>query len=343
MPYADSEYALNNRVRNSRNIWVVPKGYSAFDMLLKELLRHNSFKSNSRDEVRRKCQIDPEGFFRAAEPYFPRELVENLLQFCLAGDWVQVESLVTDLRRSVWSNAKHHPISCIEFLWKNLEQVLSPKLSSHVVLVGPDGSGKTSVANHVATHLYHFPFKRCNIYEHRFGVIPTLSELKRKIWRSLNINYNKIPIPTPGTPRSGMNPEHSFIMGSLYVIYYSLDYWFGRIVLARLRSQGALVIFARYYYDYIYQKGYRNVPRFLISTMRLFVPTPDLLIYLNRSAQEIYDAKPELDKVEIEYQQALILEQVVNIKNAYIVDASQGLEKTVEIVARIIIDDWGKR
>ena len=105
----------------------------------------------------------------------------------------------------------------------------------------------------------------------------------------------------------------------------------------RIGAQSGLVVFARYFHDYRYQKGYRNVPKWFLDLLEVLVPSPDLIIYLNRDAKEIYAAKPELDLSEIQLQQRVIQDFLATRRNGLVIDASQGVDATVARVEESII------
>ena len=93
-----------------------------------------------------------------------------------------------------------------------------------------------------------------------------------------------------------------------------------------------------------YQKGYRCAPHWFLRLTECVVPAPDLILYLHRSAEDIYAAKPELDLDEIKRQQILIRSLVTSRSNAVVVDASGGIEAAVDrlgdLITRKILRDF---
>ena len=83
------------------------------------------------------------------------------------------------------------------------------------------------------------------------------------------------------------------------MVYYSFDYILGNLLSKFRRGKSKLIIFDRYFYDFIIQK--RNLTprcwsyRFLL----FFVPKPDLIIYLRSPDEVIYARKQELTPDEI--------------------------------------------
>ena len=334
---ADGEYGLKARKRNVSGVNVVPAGFGAAVALLKELTRHPTFKENSREEVATGAREDAESFRRGVLKVLGEELTENLLSACQGDNWQVVEALVPEIRQAVKDGQNWWSSEAFEFFSTNVSQHLKPPMSGLVVLLGPDGSGKSTIADRVAEELYKQPFKICRRYEYNFRILPELKQFKRKIAGLLGREVKEAAVIDPGTKGSGMNEDHSALKGMGYVTYYALDYILGRLPLFKLRGQGALLMFARYFHDYYYQLGYGKVPRWYLRILEALVPRPDLILYLDRDADEIYRGKPELDVDEIKRQQKVIQEVVAERPYAHVIDASKGVEETVKKVRERVI------
>ena len=344
-PIANSAYGLRTRKRNAAGVNVVPAGFGAAVALLKELTRHPSFKENSREEVATGAREDAESFRRAVLNVLGEELTENLLAACQGDNWDVVEALVPDIRQAVRGGQTWRSPDAAEFFFSNVSQHLHPPMSGLVVLLGPDGSGKSTIGDLVAQQLYKQPYKICRRYEYNFRIVPELKQFKRIIAKLLGRKVQEAEVVDPGTKGSGMNADHNALKGMMYVTYYALDYIFGRLPLFKLRGQGALLVFARYFHDYYYQRGYGKVPRWYLRVLEALLPKPDLILYLDRDAGEIYRGKPELDQDEIERQQQIIREVVAQRPHAHVIDASKGIDATVEAVKKKItamqLGRWG--
>lgn len=339
-PTADAGYALRQRRQNNQGVWVVPPGFGAAEALIKELMRHDSFKANSREESRQGALADPDSFIAGTLSCLGEPLAQRLLVGCQRGDWAEVEAMAPEIRRRIRSRRWARLPGLMGFGWKNLWQHLRPPMSQFIVLLGPDGAGKSTIADLAVEQLYHRPFKTCRRFEHRFGLLPELKQIRAATARLLGRQVSVQAPPSSGTKGSGMNKEHGALRAMLYVAYYSLDLVIGRLLLRRLRGQGGLIVFARYFYDYYYQKGYGHAPRWFLRLIERAVPTPDLILYLHRRAEDIYAGKPELDLTEIERQQTVIMELLKGRENAQVVDASGGVEATVQDVVQKAISRW---
>ena len=116
-----------------------------------------------------------------------------------------------------------------------------------------------------------------------------------------------------------------------------LDLLLGRLKLRRYRAQWSLVLFDRYFYDYYYQLGNRNVPWWFLNTLKVCAPKPDVVVYLERAPEEMYAAKPELSVEEIKREQEVLRDLAANrLPNAHKVDANVGVDGTIDAVCALV-------
>lgn len=200
-----------------------------------------------------------------------------------------------------------------------------------VAVIGPDGCGKTTVVNRLIEALDARSVNATHSAMH-FEILPQLKDLINPfLTRKIDSSHIE------GEYHIGMKSKpHSAVRGSLYVLWYTLDYILGNLRLFRPRKKGDIMFFARYYYDYYFQRVYLNTPYLLIRFCEFFVPIPSLIITIGRSPEEIFALKPELSIKEIKRQQKIINDLFIGRKNAYIVDGSVGIDNTVQQVLELI-------
>ena len=200
-----------------------------------------------------------------------------------------------------------------------------------IVFIGPDGCGKTTVANAVVSHLSHNKAVDVRFFELNFGVLPRFRDVAALIFRrSFGKNH------TPGERLGGMKaaPNSPFRAG-FYILWYALDYILGGLLHRKAISDG-VVVFARYSYDYGYQRSYKRAPRFMRDFMIYLSPRPDLVFTIDREADEIFRMKPELDVNEIRVQQEKIAMMLSGNPRFHILDGRQGIQATVARALSII-------
>ncbi len=337
-PMADASIGLADRRRLREDVWYVPPGFGALVTVVKELMRHDTFKENSREAVQRGALEDPESFLVAGRRTLGPPLMERLLSVCQQGDWQRLESLAVEIRRQVWRQRWRQLPAAMAFGVKHVRHLMRPSMGRMVVLLGPDGAGKSTIADQLCQRLLQHPFKVCRHYEYNFRVLPELKQIRARLLRGLGrATPPPAAAPPPGQQGSGMNPEHSPLRGLMYVTYYTIDLMIGHAIVRRLRGQQGLIVFARYFQDYYYQRGYGRVPRWAMRLLERLIPRPDLILALDRDAAEIYAAKPELDLAEIERQQAVIRQLLAGRKNGVVLDASQGVQTTTDRAMQVIL------
>jgi thymidylate kinase len=193
-----------------------------------------------------------------------------------------------------------------------------------IVIIGPDGCGKTTIANSLVSELRNRTIKSEHLAMH-FEILPQLKDfinpfLKKKIETTHE----------EGELNAGMKRKiNSPLRGAIYVIWYSIDYFLGRFRIRNYKKNNTTVIFARYYYDYYYQRTHSSTPRWLIRLFENLIPKPDFIFTLKRSASNIFEYKPELSIDEIKIQQKKIEDLFSDRNNAFVIDASSGIQETV--------------
>lgn len=327
-----SDFALNERVKNENGIWTVSPGHSSAESIAKELMRHDHLKESAYADISTGARQDPEGFTLAFSDIVTKKLSDELLELASTERWQELEALAADIRLEVKRFRLAKVVSGLRFYYSSFTHTLNAPMGFFVVLLGPDGSGKSSTADALAEALVGKPFKLTKRYERRFQILPNLRDIFRP-----HVESTTAP---PGTKGSGMNSELGALKACLYSFYYTLDYMLGTILLQVARGRGGVVIFSRYFYDFGFQKGYANIPKWLLNQLERFVPKPDLVVFLDRDSACIYEDKPELDIDEVERQQKYLRNFVPKSSKFEVYDSSNGLSKTVEELKIIIQNEW---
>jgi thymidylate kinase len=217
----------------------------------------------------------------------------------------------------------------IQFISRILEQrrirskQRPERRGAFVVLVGLDGSGKTTVARKICCQVSHSAaFKLVRYFHWVPGIasqaslpLPDLAQTERKI-------------PQKKTRMRSLLSSARLLKN---VVSANLGYWFRT---RPLRRRGALVLVDRYYYNYFLDpvsvKYYG--PEWLLKKAQDFLPRPDLVVILKAPAQTILARKQELTPEEAERQIQLLDRLQYQARQVFEVDATQPPDRVAEII-----------
>jgi hypothetical protein len=221
------------------------------------------------------------------------------------------------------------PVSGLELLVRMAgrwaERLARP--SGLVVLVaGPDGAGKTTLAERLPEALHGF-FRRSTRIHFRPGVLPSRG--------------GRAPVTEPhaAAPRG---PLASF----LYFAYHFTDWFLGgwfTVDLRRRRSD--LVVVERGWWDLAVDlRRYRlRVPPPLIRALGWLLVKPDIALLLDAPATVMHARKPELPLDELERQRRAWLELRIPRAERVVLDAARPLEEVVAEAREVVLAHLERR
>jgi thymidylate kinase len=154
-----------------------------------------------------------------------------------------------------------------------------------IYLIGPDGAGKTTVANQlIASEL-----RAQTVYYHgRIPVLPRLQKIARKEIKKIKFT-----------------DTHKKRFTIFHTIYYIIDSLLSTVVLKSQFWKDRLIVCDRTHYDIIARETYRNVPKIFQILLIKAIKKPDATLLLYCSPKEIHKRKPELpiDEIEKQYEE----------------------------------------
>jgi thymidylate kinase len=200
-----------------------------------------------------------------------------------------------------------------------------------LVLIGPDGSGKTTLANALGNMIGgKYSGKR---YFH---------------WRPSILQKLSGEIPTGGSLTA--RPKQPAILDRVlspvrlirHVILFIIAYMFK--IRPALR-RGELVVGDKYIYPYFYAPATVKYlgPQWILSFALAFVPRPDILFCLQGKASVIRQRKPELSEEEIDAMIAGCMKVALKEKNVQLLDISGTLDQTLCLAIKMIQNSLKKR
>lgn len=199
-----------------------------------------------------------------------------------------------------------------------------------VALLGPDGSGKSTIANLVKERVSG-SFHGGEILYWRPHLLPQMGKLK--FWNPAHeIKVN---------PQPHAHPKQIFLKSLIRFFYYLADHLIGYLVKtywAKVKKK--IIIFDRYYYDYLVDlHRYRfNIPNSLPKLFLPIIPAPDLTIYLDAEPEELIRRKQEISLSELKRQVDEFRKVLSIIPNSIKVATNRPVEEIVKEITYLILE-----
>lgn len=220
-----------------------------------------------------------------------------------------------------------------------------------VALVGPDGTGKTTVSRRLAAVL---PFPVKTIY---MGINPETSGLMLPTTRLLlslrHMRGRRTDLVASSDPaRAAARPPDEYpavVRGArsgLALLNWLAEEWFRQGVAAYHKLRGSVIVFDRHFYaDYYHfdvaptshssRPIARRVHGFHLAHL---YPKPDLVVCLDAPAQIVAGRKREATVEWLERRRQQYLELAETVESFVVVDAAAPLDQVTNDVARVILD-----
>jgi thymidylate kinase len=190
----------------------------------------------------------------------------------------------------------------------------------NVVLLGPDGAGKSSVIAALGSKLIG-PFSRSVCH----GFAPSLLQHLRQGNRS--------------TSEPHALPARSFLTSLIRAAFWFVYYTFGYVMRHLALARSTLVLNDRHFVDILVDpKRYRyGGPLWLLRLIWRVIPRPDLVVLLDASPEVLQARKQEVSFAETARQRRAYLSLVRSMGNGHVVDATQSLDQVTRDVSDIIL------
>lgn len=219
------------------------------------------------------------------------------------------------------------PIKSFSRLFQHykIEIMRAFKKQYFIVIVGPDGSGKTTLIDKIksdSSNIFRSSKNRFKVFHHRPHLLPNISHIFKKELNEkeeFDLNFN------PHSDKLS-NPVLSFFK----LIYYAFDYIIGYItILIPMQREDKFVIFDRYFFDFIVDQkrsAIRINKSLAILIYKYIIPKPNQVFFIKVDAQKAHDRKKELPVKSIEeinYKYDLLSKSLKNFDVVYNDDLDQ--------------------
>ena len=311
---------LAARVRKE-GFWVPAPHHEFGCVLVNRILKQNLRPEHERRLSELAAQ-HPANCDREARRFFQPADVRLILQATRTADWSRVRHYGSDLRRGLLRGPGAPSSGGSVSAWaRRLRRWMRPPCGLHLVFLGPDGVGKSTVIEAVRGQLSPI-FLREKYLTFAPSLLPARFET-----------------PKPGGPHS--LPPRSYLASLIKAAWWTLCYTFGYLLgIHPTLARAGLVVNHRYLPDAIVDpKRYRySGPQWPLRALWRVAPKPHLLFLLDAPPEVIRERKQEVALEEIVRQREAYRTMAEPLSFARIIDNSQPLEQVVAQVEQIVLD-----
>ncbi|NIT04044.1 hypothetical protein GTO10_03900, partial [Candidatus Saccharibacteria bacterium] len=241
------------------------------------------------------------------------------------GNWNVLETNLSHLKRAlIWRVTRRDLLNPFRFWiqeWGRIWRRCRYPTGLFVVLLGPDGAGKSTVIRHLRENLRE-AFRQSEVFHLRPRVI-----IQQGTCNTVTDPHGK--------------PPHPLSLSLVKIAYYLFDYGLGYLLKVGPKLvRTTLVLFDRYYDDLLIDpRRYRyGGPQWPVYFARRLVPRPDLFLILDVPANELLGRKCEVSLEELKRQREAYGKLAAEVPNAVLLDASLPPEEVSRKASEAVLD-----
>lgn len=312
------EQILSRRRRHG-SFWVPAVGTEFCCVLLNKFVKGRLTEEHGR-RLSALYFVDPGGCDQELARFFSKADMRLVAAAAGSGDWEAIRDALPRLRERALSRGTGLAITRrVARQVKRLGRWIRPRCGLHVVFLGPDGVGKSTVIEHVQRDMLP-AFLHSTYLTFAPGLIP-----------------GRFAAPKPGGPHS--LPPRSLPASLAKAAWWLVCYTVGYLATVHpTRARAGLVINHRYLMDaMVDRKRYRySGPAWILRAIWWIAPKPDLVILLDAPPEVIQRRKQEVAFEETVRQRNGYRSIVTKLPNGHVVDASRPLADVVGDVEQLI-------
>ncbi len=346
MPTFDTRLVLNHR-RAVNNLFAPHPAHEPALAWFGHLMHHGVGKVGYENPLIAAAQETPEPLTQLLATAFGAAEAQTIVRLLQHGDAGRGEEQTKKLREAIVrrtvSDVDRAHAQTANHVARAVQWRMSPqRFGLTLALIGPDGCGKSAVAQRILTILQSaFATGAPQRLHQRPGLLPPLRDLLRPgRWQRASSSGEPVTDPH-ALPASG------FLGSTGRLAYYLTDYCLGHTlrVAPQTRWKRTITVYERYAYDLLADpKRLRiDLPQGMLEAAVALAPAPDVVIYLDVPAEVALQRKGELHLEELNRQRSVYQSLVNDMPNAHQIDATQSLEDVVFHVGRIALQTCAQR
>ncbi len=225
--YLNDAVFANNLCLHENGFYIPSPGLEASILLLKDLIYQGKILVKYRKRITLLFKQDPDAFFQSIKATFSEPVSQFIIDRSTDARWDELEKGYRRLRRDLFKKILFEcPLSyCLDslfFFFDRSKKYLFPKTGIFLILLGPDGSGKSTIAEGVMnSEVIQKLFMNKRYFHSRFDFLPPL----RKYFSFFRITK------TVNISREQQVKPYGMLRAMVYPIYYGLSYFLGHPLL----------------------------------------------------------------------------------------------------------------
>lgn len=321
---------LLDGVYKKGNLFCVSRANEVTIKLMSRLIYHGYVKDEYKNDICEYAKSNTEELTTQLKTFLGEALANRIVSNCKNENWNLIAECTSEIRQMCMKNCES--VAKLKKLRFKFQRFFSPQ-GMMIVFLGTDGSGKSTIIEGLPNCIGDtFDKTQIEYYHWRPGFLKSPKGEKSGSKENSNEPHKKRPYNIP--------------ISLIKFFYYNLDYILGYFFCIKpALAKNKLVIFDRYYYDYMLDKyRYRfDIPDLLIRTMMCIIPKPHITFLFIGDPVVLYERKHELSVEEIAEQTKRLMLIKDIVPNKKVINVNKSIDDVIGNVSCEILMYMSRR